>query len=110
MKKLILFAFCLIPGISAANSAEITHLLNFIEQSGCTFERNGNQYDSREARNHIQKKYDYLEDRIKNTEDFIRYTATRSSMSGRPYHVLCEGKKITSATWLKGELTSLRAH
>ena len=109
MKKLLLIAFCLIPGISAANSAEIAHLLEFIEQSGCSFERNGSQYDSREAREHIQKKYDYLEDRIESTEEFIRHAATKSSMSGRPYHVTCDGKKITTANWLSSELASFRS-
>lgn len=109
MKKLVLLVFLLNPAISVASSAEIAHLLEFIEQSGCSFERNGSQYDSREAREHIQKKYDYLEDRIESTEEFIRHAATKSSMSGRPYHVTCDGKKITTANWLSSELASFRS-
>ena len=109
MKKIVLIALLWLPLVSVANSVEITHLLKFIENSGCTFERNGVQYDSREAREHINSKYEHIENHVHSAEDFIRYAATRSSMSGRLYHVICEGNKITSAEWLHGELTRFRS-
>lgn len=87
---------------------EIQHLLRYIESSGCEFERNGTVYDSKEARSHIERKYDYIESRVGNTEDFIKYAATMSSMSGKKYQVTCNGKEQTSAEWLHDELSRYR--
>ena len=89
---------------------EIRHLLGFIESSGCEFERNGTVYDSRKARSHIERKYDYIESRVDQTEDFIKYAATESSMSGRKYQVTCNGKQQASADWLRDELTRYRTN
>ena len=88
---------------------EIQHLLRFVENSGCEFERNGTVYDSKEARSHIERKYDYIKSRVDETGDFIKYAATKSSMSGRKYQVTCNGKKQTSAEWLHDELSKYRA-
>jgi len=87
---------------------EIQHLLRFIESSGCEFERNGTVYDSKEARSHIERKYDYIESRVDETEDFIKYAATKSSMSGKKYQATCNGKKQASAEWLHDELSRYR--
>ena len=88
---------------------EVNHLLQYIENSGCTFIRNGKAYDAAEARAHIQKKYDYFKVRIKTTEDFIKYSATKSSMSGKPYKVSCNGREILCADWLNVELEKYRS-
>ncbi len=87
---------------------EIDHLLQYIEISGCTFIRNGKAYDAAEARVHIKKKYDYFMDRIKTSGDFIKYAATKSSMSGKPYKVWCNGREIFCADWLSAELKKFR--
>ena len=87
---------------------EIRHLLSFVEQSGCEFERNGKVYESEKARSHMEIKYDYVDKYVDETEDFIKYAATESSMSGRKYQVICDGKKQASAEWLKGELSRYR--
>ena len=72
-------------------------------------ERNGSEHDADVAVEHIQRKYDYYRDEIKTTEDFIERSATRSSLSGRAYHVLCPGKKPRSTgEWLKEELERYR--
>lgn len=96
------------PLYAAAMEEEIEHLLNFVEKSGCSFERNGTAYNSREARAHIQRKYDYIKGRVKSTEDFIRYAASESSMSGRKCHAICDGETITSWEWLSNELKRYR--
>ena len=88
---------------------EINHLLRFIENSGCTFIRNGKAYDAVEARAHIQKKYDYFKARIKTTEDFIKHAATKSSMSGKLYEVRCIDREILCAEWLSVELERFRS-
>jgi hypothetical protein len=95
--------------VLADTQDEIQHLLQFVENSGCEFERNGKVYDSAEARSHIEKKYDYVRSYVDETEDFIRYAATESSISGRKYHVICGDRKLTSADWLHGELQRYRA-
>jgi hypothetical protein len=87
---------------------EVEHLLQYIESSGCTFIRNNKEGSSAEARAHIQKKYNYIKDRIKTTEDFIEHAATKSSMSGRPYKIRCSGKEILVAEWLNEELQRIR--
>ena len=87
---------------------EVNHLLQYIENSGCTFIRNGKAYDGAEARAHIQKKYDYFKSRIKTTEDFIKYAATKSSMSGKPYKVRFNGQEILCVDWLNVELEKFR--
>ena len=97
------------PLVLADMQNEIQHLLRFIESSGCEFERNGTVYDSKKARSHIERKYDYIESRVDETEDFIKYAATESSMSGRKYNVKCNGSKQTSAEWLLDELSRYRA-
>lgn len=87
---------------------EIQHLLQFVEDSACEFERNGTVYDSTEARSHMERKYDYVESRVDKTEDFIKYAATESSISGKKYNVICSGSRQTSADWLHNELTVYR--
>lgn len=87
---------------------EIDHLLRFIENADCIFIRNGEPHSSQDAGAHIRKKYAHIKRRIKTTEDFIRYAATKSSMSGRPYQVVCSGEKTATAEWLTRELDHFR--
>jgi hypothetical protein len=94
---------------SADTGEEIDHLLAFVDSSGCTYVRNGKEYSPAEAREHIGRKYDYIRDRISTTEQFIRYAATESSISGKPYTVICGGQEEPSADWLKRELARYRA-
>lgn len=93
----------------AGTTEEISHLLSFIETSECTFIRNGKQYPSRNARKHIQQKYEYLRNKIKTAEDFIFYAATGSSVSGEPYMIVCKNREMMTAEWLSAELGILRA-
>ena len=93
---------------SAGTTEEIAELLNFIEQTECIFIRNGKQYNSIAARQHIEKKYEYYKKKIKNAEDFIQYSATKSSLTGKYYKVLCNGVRMNSSDWLKDELAKMR--
>ncbi len=97
-------------GVQPNNQHEIKHLLKFIADSGCQLERNGKYHSASEALSHIKNKYDYFVDEIKTTEDFIRYSATKSLMSGKYYHVLCKGRMpVKTADWLLEELQRFRA-
>ena len=89
---------------------EIRGLLDFVEHSECKFVRNGEAFPGPEARAHLEKKLNYLEDKnkVNSAEDFIDLAATKSSMSGRDYEVRCpEGAQPASA-WLKRELQRQR--
>ena len=108
--KYMAAAFLLVSSSSALADmlTEIQHLLQYLENPACEFERNGTVYDSKEARAHIERKYNSFKSHVDETEDFIKYAATKSSMSGRKYHVTCDGKKQTSAEWLHDELARYR--
>ena len=87
---------------------EIRHLLNFIASSDCTFIRNGTAYPAKEAGAHIERKYDYVQSKVKTSEDFIRLAATQSSQSGDPYRINCAGQELLSKDWLLTELGRYR--
>jgi hypothetical protein len=94
-----------------ATQQEIAGLFSTLEHSGCRFARNGSWYDASKARDHLQRKYDYLlrRDAIHRSEDFIELAATRSSMSGRAYLVQCPGKPVVeSGAWFRAVLSTLR--
>ncbi len=93
---------------TAATRQEIVHLMDYIAASECRFIRNGKVYDAQTAREHIQKKYDYLQSRIRSAEDFIRFAASKSSMSGEPYRIACGAKTVLCAEWLHAELLRFR--
>jgi hypothetical protein len=86
---------------------EVKHLLGFIEQSGCDFNRNGSWADSKAAQAHVMTKFEYLlrQDKIATALDFIDKAASESSMTGTPYQVKCgKAAPILSRTWLTEEL------
>jgi len=107
----VILALCITfhPCLSHAGmESEIDHLLEYIETSGCTFNRNGTIHDGQDAGEHIRKKYAHTKRYIKTTADFIQYAATKSSMSGKPYQVTCEGIETPTAKWLSDELARFR--
>jgi len=90
--------------------AEIEALLVFVGSSGCDFIRNGIRHRPEEAREHLAMKLSRAGGRVETAEDFIRYVATGSSITGRPYGVACpEADTIESRGWLLTELERLRA-
>jgi len=114
MKK-ILFILCLISPFQAFSDVpqnqinEVQHLLNFIKNTSCTIRRNGTEHNGKDGVKHIQKKYDYYRNDIKSTEDFIQYSATKSTLSGNHYTVTCPGKKtLETQQWLLNELNQYR--
>lgn len=90
---------------------EINQLLIKLENSDCKFNRNGDWYTSKEAKEHLEKKLAYIlqKGEIKNTEQFIEYAASKSSMTGKPYLVQCPDlPAIESQQWLLEQLKQLR--
>ncbi|MGJ0485162.1 MAG: DUF5329 family protein [Methylomicrobium sp.] len=99
-----------IGGYGAGNAErEIAHLIKFVENTPCYYERNGELHSGREAAEHIRKKYDHFKDEISTAEDFIALSATKSELTGKKYRVLCEGENpLDSNQWLLGELKTYR--
>jgi len=113
LNKIIRFLVVLLVILSTAAYAdtqkEITHLLDFVANTACKFERNGTLYGGIEAQVHIKKKYQYSIDKINSAEDFIKYSATRSTISGKQYTILCADMPVqNSADWLLEELKKFR--
>jgi len=90
---------------------EVKVLLDFVGGSRCEFYRNGTWSDSKSAQTHLRAKYEYLAARnlIDTTEDFIEKAAAKSSLSGQPYEVSCNGgATVKNKKWLHDELARIR--
>jgi hypothetical protein len=104
-----LFAFAGEPPPAARQ--EIDHLVTYLKNSGCQFNRNGSWYGAGDAVDHINQKYQYLvkRDLVASAEDFIARAASESSFSGKAYLVKCgSGAPQPSGPWLKAELDKYR--
>ena len=115
MKKAIIIIFVLcffaLPVVAGDKQmqAEIDHLITYIQNSNCKFIRNGKAHSSDEAIEHILKKYDHFEDRIKTTEDFIEYCASKSILSKQLYKIGCPDQELVeSKQWFLEELKRFR--
>ncbi|MGI0117448.1 DUF5329 family protein [Zooshikella sp. RANM57] len=105
-----LFANTGIADVPPEQQTEINHLVDFVRNSACLMERNGAKHSSTEAASHILKRYDYFRDEINNTEDFILMTASRSTITGKDYQVLCPNHApLRAQDWLLAELDKFRA-
>ena len=118
-KKLSVIGFCLLLGYTvqadskAADSDELSaaidYLLTFVAETDCTFIRNGKPHTAKEAVVHMQRKYEHFRDEIKTPEDFIRLSASKSLISGKPYMVKTKtGQVLKSETWLLEALETYR--
>jgi hypothetical protein len=104
------------PGLSAdlspTSKSEVHHLLTYIEQPGSQFYRNGIWYkDTKAVREHVELKYNYYtkKGQINSAEDFIKWSASKSEISGKPYMVKCgNGSPTLLAQWLLDELERYR--
>lgn len=119
MKKFLMLIILSLALLNDANAqelpqalkTEIYQLLSKLEESGCKFNRNGDWYTSKEAKEHLEKKLAYIlqKGEIKNTEQFIEYAASKSSMTGKAYLVQCpETPTVESQQWLLRKLKQLR--
>jgi hypothetical protein len=98
----------LAAAVHASAADEIQHLLDYVGGSGCTFVRNGVESDGAAAREHLATKYGYVKNRARSAEEFIRLAASRSSMTGEPYAVICGSARFLSEDWLMDELRRYR--
>ena len=112
LKKLLLLLLLVCMPALADTASEIKHLMNYVKKTECTYIRNGSEHSGADAAAHIRKKYDYFNNKgkIKTAEDFIRLSATESTISGRKYMIQCPGQpKVESGKWLLKELKHYRS-
>jgi len=113
--KLIVLVGLMVSGTQVASNQievtrqEIDHLLNFVANTDCQYDRNGSIHSGPEARDHINKKYQYYRKKVETAEDFVKYSATKSKISGRKYKIRCAGTEEKNASdWLLEELQAFR--
>ncbi len=115
MKKIIIIlaVMCFAWSAMADNAqmqAEIDHLIKHIRSSNCTFIRNGKAHSAEEAIEHILRKYDHFKAKIKTTEDFIDYCASKSMLSNQSYQISCPDQDVVeSKVWFLEELGRFRS-
>jgi hypothetical protein len=119
MMKRLIFLLLVIPTLALASEPtpvvkqEVFHLITYLKNSGCKFNRNGSWYSPSEAADHLDQKYQYLLKKglVTSTEDFIARAGSESSMSGKPYQVKCGANApVQSGPWLKAELVKFRSN
>ncbi len=88
----------------------IAALLDVAERSGARFLREGKEYSGAEGRKHLERKLRYAGERVRTAEEFIEGIASRSSLTGRPYHVrLPEGQGMDTGAWFRDRLAEIDA-
>ena len=117
MNKIIVFVFYFMSmdvfadPMTPSVKNELTKILARLENSGCQFKRNQSWYTGVEAKSHLQRKFDYVENKTsaKTAEEFIDLAASKSSITGDPYQVKCAGQNsVPSSVWLLKQLDEIR--
>jgi hypothetical protein len=96
----------------SAEQARIEYLIESVAAlNGARFIRNGAEFNSREAADHLRVKLRNAGSRVRTAEDFILYCATGSSMSGETYRIrLADGRTVNTADFLRGKLAAYEEH
>jgi hypothetical protein len=114
--KLHCFLFLLLTAMVFAGTPgpgpepEIEKLLGALQQiEGAAFVRNGTDYTTVQACEHLRLKWSKQKDSIHSAEDFILLCGTKSSMSGKPYLIkFADGHSEECGPYLTALLRSLR--
>lgn len=94
-----------------SETAKIQALISTVERSdSLVFIRNGSAHDPVQAASHLRLKWKNAGKRVRTAEDFIRYCATGSSMSGKPYQIrFADGRVEDSAVYFHAQLRRIEA-
>lgn len=117
MKRLVAAMLALISIVShaeemdAMESRKIEYLIASIETlENAEFIRNGRAHDAGAAADHLRLKLRKAGSRVKTAQDFIRYCATGSSMSGKPYQIrFADGRTVATGEYLRQQLDGFEA-
>lgn len=87
---------------------KIAYLISAIaDLHDATFIRNGSEYDAGQAVQHLRLKLSRAGARVKTAEDFIRYCATGSSVSGERYTIrFGDGRTVAVADFMHARLAA----
>ena len=108
--SLILLAGC-IATVRADMTAheEIRALIQAVADSGCEFNRNGSLHSAEAAAEHLELKYSRGKRYANSAEAFIDRLASKSSWSGKPYQMICDGEVHPAGNWLTATLATIRS-
>ena len=111
MTLLCLAAVAQAGAAATSESSRIEYLLTVVASlHDAQFIRNGKAYDSAAAVSHMRTKLRVAGGRVKTAEDFIRYCASESSVSGEPYEIrFTDGRVVLSADFLRQKLQEFDA-
>lgn len=110
----LLLSFVLIAGSIATVHAEadadteIRALIQAVAESGCEFNRNGSLHSAEAAAAHLELKYSQGKRYANSAEAFIERLASKSSWSGQPYQMICDGQTQPAGDWLTAILEDIR--
>src|SRR5437879_5390558 len=107
----LVFVFSFRTHTFAAESMEQTvdYLIDYVGKSNATFIRNGISHTPAEVVAQIKAKYEHFKSEIKTPEDFIRLSASKSLLTGKPYLVRTpDGKEMHLDAWLTDALKQHR--
>ncbi|HET9024375.1 MAG TPA: DUF5329 family protein [Burkholderiaceae bacterium] len=83
----------------------VAALLRDVETSGCRMERNGELHEGKAAAEHLRMKLERSGHPGMSADQFIDRVASGSTVSGKPYRVLCAGQPpVDSRVWLRARL------
>lgn len=90
--------------------AKIEYLISSVNDlKDARFIRNGSEYDTAAAANHLRRKLKAAGDKISTAEQFIAYCASKSSLSGEPYTIkMADGVVVQSGTYFRNKLNTFR--
>jgi len=93
----------------AHEQSRIDKLISFVEtQKDMKFVRNGTEYSCAEAARFLRGKLETMGREVTTAREFIERIASKSSMSGQPYHVkFADGKTMLASRFLGDELKRL---
>jgi len=96
---------------SPMEQARIDKLIRHVElQKGMVFIRNGTEYTCEQAARFLRGKMDSMGKEVSTAREFIERIATRSSKSGKLYHVrLADGTVLPAGHYLTDELKRIKS-
>ena len=113
MKRSLVLLILLLGSITTARAdthadAEIQALIQAVAESECEFNRNGSLHSAETAAEHLELKYSRGKRYADSAEAFVERLASKSSWSGKPYQMICDGETQPASEWLTVRLEALR--
>jgi hypothetical protein len=106
-----LIALGAVAAPSPQEQSRIDRLIHLVEsRKDMKFIRNGSEYDAADAGKFLRGKLEAMGREITTAREFIERIASKSSMSGKPYHVkFADGRMMPAADFLGEELKRIEA-